>query len=207
MTEFPIFDTLYKLRQEEVLILPLSVYGFLEGEQEILTTYLEDEYRKESADLPYQAPAFDAKTALWAAKIIFASAQYFLIGKPFFDLNTPPPTPKHSVASAILSADLLLRFLPDIISEIKNSNPQDPIIPILITILSDWHYSGIHCDELNSSKLDYQPILSDPCLTQAYVDRVILFKNKTIALQETITPYIKATLGDHHQVLWKELSL
>lgn len=59
--------------------------------------------------------------------------------------------------SAHLSADLVLRFLPDIIKQLKLIDPEDALIGILERQLVQWYYSGVHihfkwnCSILNLS--------------------------------------------------------
>ena len=104
---------------------------------------------------------------------------------------------------AILSADLCLRFLPQILAEAKLIDPEDYLIPILESILNQWHYSGIGIP-LSLKNLDFELIFSNPCLEQLYIDRVIDKKDKKRAELPQMLEKIRATLGIYSEKYWNE---
>lgn len=196
------------LWQEEEVVL----YGYLlkvtKSEATETSNFLKEKYEQEALGYPYQAPAFDPGAATWAATLCYKATQLLLYREneeedipALFNKYTGPQTP-----SAIVSADLCLRFVPDIISELKVIDPGDPLIEILEAILQEWHYSGVSYD-LEIETLDFKTILSDPCLRQLYCDRIIQYKKNKLAKHQDIQAFVLASLGDHASQFWKDLTL
>ncbi len=175
-------------------------------ETEAVISFLENEYQKEILDYPYKVPRFDKEAALWAAKIIYIAAQLILYRKdeaadlvrllPDY-ISTPSP-------SSIVSVDLCLRFLPQMILQLKLIDVEDPLIDVLEKKLSIWHYSGIRYD-LNVEELDYTIINSNACLEQLYLNRIVHFKNKMLANLPIFKDKINANLGLYKKEFWSEL--
>ena len=78
------------------------------------------------------------------------------------------------------------------------------MITILENILLQWHYSGIGV-LLALENLNFEPIFSNPCLEQLYLDRVIEKKDRKRAELPQINEKIRATLGDYTEKYWNEL--
>jgi hypothetical protein len=126
--------------------------------------------------------------------------------------------------AAILSADLCLRCLPDVIEKAREINPDDPLIGLLEDLLPVWHYSGIGYFRLPGSGepgsaedsvgvdsaagggvFDFSPIFADDCLRLLYIDRVIERRVAALANLPELRPGILAVMGDHGDFFWKEL--
>jgi hypothetical protein len=199
-------DTIYHLRTEERIILYDKLIEIPKNDEADAILFLESEYEKEALHYPYTVPQFDAKAALWAAKTVYFGAQLFLHREhKIEELKTILPKYEGTRnASAILSADICLRFLPQINEELKIVDADDPVVGIFSNYLQQFHYSAIgfdvKCDEINTAI-----IFSDDCLQQLYLDRVV--ERKDILLAGV--PEIKAALlngfGDYQKVFWKEL--
>ena len=109
---------------------------------------------------------------------------------------TDPPA-----ISNILSVDICLRFLPDILNKIKAIDPEDEIIPILESFLIQWHYSAVNYS-IEETKLDFNAVVSNDCIRQLYADRIIDHKAFRRARQAAIRPYVVGSLGDYEDVFW-----
>ncbi len=105
-------------------------------EEEGAEVYFETEFEKERLEFLSDQVAYDKKTAVWAAKVLYHSAQLYMIRENTDkDLSRLIPGFKGSRdVSAILSADLSLRFLPEIITALYSADPED----ILIKMLEDF---------------------------------------------------------------------
>ena len=104
---------------------------------------------------------------------------------------------------AVLSADLCLRFFPDIIRQLRIIDTEDSLTGILENIIRTWHYSGISLGE-PVEELDPQVIISDPCLLQLYCDRIIQYKNRGLANDPNIKQHIAASMGNFSSRFWPE---
>lgn len=193
------------LRQHEEVMLFGNILHINEVDAAEAVTYLQEQYRSESLEYPYSAPPFDPSAALWAAKTMNMAAQLLLYreNKPD-DLGALFPAFDREINNAAaLSADLCLRFLPDTLRELTIIDSLDPLILVLEDILTTWHYSGIHYP-LDPGKTNLERGMADPCMRQLYLDRIIHYKNMTLAQHVLFRSYISAALGLYAPDYWKE---
>ena len=168
--------------------------------------YLRREYDHERIDYPCKdLPGFDPSAALWAARTIYTAAQLLLYRENReSDLQLLfPDYPGEISSDAQLSADLVLRFLPDMIVQLKLIDPEDALIPILEKHLMQWHYSGIKYT-LRPESLDFSTVISNTCLEQLYIDRVNTYKKISLAKHPALDKGLKASLGIFADVFWKD---
>ncbi|KYP15341.1 hypothetical protein [Flavihumibacter sp. CACIAM 22H1] len=185
-------DTIYSVRNDEKLLLFNALPITDLQEQQLVVEFLETEFTNEAYDYPFHTLEFDKAAALWAARYLYTTAQLLLyrtysveqlpmLLAGFKDDLTP---------EAILSADLCLRFLPDLFDLANKLDYSDPIQSCIVSTLSIWQYSGIKiADATLTPKLEI--IFSNPCLKQLYLNRIL----------ETDNPYLKK-----HPVIQQELS-
>ncbi|GGH67365.1 hypothetical protein HNQ91_001671 [Filimonas zeae] len=199
-------DTIYHLRNEESLLL-FSRIAVIEAEEALLVTdFLELEYRNECLDYPATPPAFNAAAALWGAKTIYTAAQ-LLLYREHTNTQLPVLLPAYNgtqTPDAILSADLCLRFLPAVLQQAENIDPDDVIISLLQACLQQWHYSGISCYAAEQLP-DMAVVLDNATLRQLYADRVIACKQAALAKLPALAPVVKASMGNYANYFWKEL--
>ncbi len=197
-----------QLRESEEVMLFQNVL-FAEKDEELeVINFLSEEYRKESTGYPNKAPEFDPEAALWAAKTVYVAAQLILyrdhkeadLAALFTDFEG------NTNASAILSADLCLRFLPDMLFQLKVIDTQDGLIVLLEKIAHKWHYSAMRY-HLEIEQLDFECIGSNSCLEQLYANRIIENKKLKLAEQPACYETVKASLGMYAEILWKEFML
>jgi hypothetical protein len=200
-------ETLKHLRHYEEFVLFGLLSPFNEKEDQEITAWLLLEYEDETKGYPYAAPAFDEAAALWAAKTIYTAGQLLLHREHRLEAFAQmlPSFPGELNAGTILSADIMLRFLPDLISQLDNIDADDSLIPLLEALLTTWHYSG-----LSYSLPDFNPsfdtILSNKCLRQLYLDRIIFYKNLSLAKHPMLKPHVNAVLGIYADEYWREFS-
>lgn len=196
------------LRECEEVLLYEKVMSWENIEEQELIDFLSLEYQNESLNYPYQIPEFNPSAALWASKIIYLAAQLILyrdqkendLGELFSDFEVDLD------ASGILSADLCLRFLPDMLFQLKVIDSQDGLIELLETIAYRWHYSAIRYP-LEIERLSFEWMNSDTCLKQLYVNRIIEYKKLKLAEHPACYDAVKVSLGIHGKQLWKEFTL
>lgn len=196
------------LRTEEKVTLYDNILATSENENWMVESFLEKEYKTESLDFPYSVPVYDKNAALWGAKLCYVAAQLILYRqnkKEELEELTPKYTGEMN-ASTILSADLCLRFVPQMMFHLKAMDPEDSLIPLLQNTLNTWHYSNV-ANGQNGTEVDVQKILENPCLKQLYVDRIIAHKNKYLAQLPSIYPLIVSTIGIHKKEYWPSLEL
>jgi MoxR-vWA-beta-propeller ternary system domain bpX4 len=92
--------------------------------------------------------AFDARTACEAAELVRRASWALVSREERVDdlkrrlvMSATPNTPGQH-----LSADLLLRYLPQILRRVRGLDPTDPLIDILADVLRRWPLSGVLSD-------------------------------------------------------------
>ncbi|MFH6946378.1 hypothetical protein [Flavobacterium sp. FlaQc-50] len=204
--KLPFLETIYHLRTIEQVILYNKMSTISKEEEEEVILFLETEYENEILDYPWKAPEFNREAAGWGAKTVYFAAQLVLYREhKISELDLFLPKYKGVLsASALLSADLCLRFLPQLIIEMKRIDADDLAIPILEQLLADFHYSAIGFD-VDYETINLDTVFSDDSLKQLYLNRVVERKAlKTAAIKE-INQELMAGFGAHKQVFWKEL--
>ncbi|OCK53459.1 hypothetical protein BA768_01570 [Chryseobacterium sp. CBo1] len=207
-TNSPLLDTLFLLRKEECITIFTDIQEISQKEEQDAADYFESEFEKERLEFLSDQINCDHKTAVWAAKVLYHSAQLYLIRE-----NTAKDLNKLILSfkgkrdvSTILSADLSLRFLPQIISVLQNADPEDTLIKMLENILRQFHYSGIGFD-LDLENINWEEELKDKTYRKLYLERIV--ENKAYKLAEI--PYINqlliAEFGMYKEIFWKELKI
>ena len=145
MTKYYFLNTIQTLRKQEEAVLYEKLLPISEQEKKEAADFLYQEYQQEALEYPYQVPEFDVFAALWAADFLYTALQLVLHREQKEQdlVQLLPDFPNEITPSAILSADLCLRFLPDVIIQLKLIDSEDALIEILEKQLTLWHYSGI----------------------------------------------------------------
>jgi hypothetical protein len=193
------------LRAKEEVFLYANILEISTAEEEEVIAFLQQEFSHESLNYPFVPPSFDANAAIWSAKLVYLSCQLLLYreNKPSELEAILPKYPHEITASAIISADLCLRFLPIITTELKLADPEDVLVKLLEDVLSTWHYSGIAY--LNdASNLNFEILSNSDILNLMYVDRIIENRKLKFALHSFIQPQVESALGMYASDFWKE---
>ena len=201
------------LREQEEMLIYDRFTAITTKEEKAVADLLREEYAKEAMNFPGIAPSFEREAAVWAARIVFNASQLLLSREQDTQdiVKLLPPYSGAMTPAAILSADLCLRCLPDIIKKAREINPDDPLIRLLEDLLRDWHYSGIgyfRSDLFRDDPgdlSDFSSILADDCLRLLYIDRVIERRVTALANLPELWPGVLAAMGDHSTFFWKEL--
>ena len=168
---------------------------------------LEEYYRADALAMPYTAPGFDPEAALWAAKYIFSTIQLVLlrdIGEEKLNQLLVDYNGQYT-SEAVYSADLMLRFLPDIFRFASGLSPEDPLIYKLKAIARHWPFSTIGI--ANIDVVIGNTILDHPSLRVAYIDRLILKKDMNRINSKHELKLVKEALGAYQAQLWPGLNL
>jgi MoxR-vWA-beta-propeller ternary system domain bpX4 len=205
-TKSSFLDTIYHLRTIEQIILSDKLLTISKEEEKDTISFLEAEYEREILEYPGVAPEFKTDAALWAAKTVYLAAQLLLYREhKITDLEVIlADFDGNQDASAVLSADLCLRFLPQIIEEMKRIDPDDLVIPILEKHLYQFHYSSIGF-EVDIKKINFDIIASNDCLQQLYIDRIVHRKAIKFTESDFIKKELEIGFGDYKKIFWAQL--
>lgn len=201
-------NMIQNLRQNEEVMLYDNILEISEEDSIEVIDFLKAEYQNETFDYPHKAPCFNKQAAIWAAKTIYCATQLMLYreNKEANLNNLIPDFDKEIGPSEILSGDLCLRFLPNILIQLKLIDSEDKLIQILEDKLLNWHYSGINYPlEINS--LDFKNSIISPTLQQLYINRIIENKKIHLARHPAFIKWIDANMGMYAHEFWAEFKL
>ncbi|WP_144283591.1 hypothetical protein [Chryseobacterium echinoideorum] len=204
----PFLDTLFLLRKEQCITIFTDIPQISKKEEENAADYFESEFEKERLEFLSDKISFDRETAVWAGKVVYHSAQLHLIRKDTAkDLDKLIPVFKgERNVSSIVSADLTLRFLPQIIEALQSADPEDPLIKMLESILLQFHYSGIGYD-LDLENINWEEELKDKTYRKLYLERIVEKKDYKLAEIPFINQLLIAEFGMHKDNFWRELKI
>ncbi|WP_276734564.1 hypothetical protein [Chryseobacterium carnipullorum] len=207
-TRSPFLDTIFLLRDSGSITVFSNLQEISKKEEQEAGDYFEAEFEKERLEFLSTDINCDKETAVWGAKVLYHSAQLYLIREntskdldqliPRMKITTDVPT--------ILSADLSLRFLPQIISVLQTADPYDPLVKILEEILTQFHYSGIGYP-LKLEKVNWEKELQDKTYRKLYLERIVEKKAYTLAEIPYINKLLVADFGLHKDVYWRDLKI
>lgn len=205
LTAHCFLDTIYYLRNEEALLLHSRLAPGSAEEEALVGDFLDLEYANECLDYPGTAPDYDKAAALWGARTLYVAAQLLLYREHRND-ELPallPPYQGPLTPGAVLSADLCLRFLPDVLQQVKQIDVNDSLAVLLEKHLVQWHYSGVGYP-LDEGQLNMHMVSSNVCLQLLYVNRIIHRKHRKLALLPVLQPLVKAAMGHYSSDFWKD---
>jgi len=204
----PFLDTLFLLRKEGTLTIFSDFKTLSEKEEKEAGDFFESEFEKERLDFLSNKIPFNKEAAIWAAKILYHSAQLYLIRKDTAkDLEKLiPQYQDEKDVSSILSADLSLRFLPQLLDALQIADSTDPLVKILENILQQFHYSGIGLD-LNLENINWEEELKNKTYRKLYLERIVEKKAYSLAEIPYINQLLIAEFGMYKDIFWKELKI
>lgn len=204
----PFLDTLFLLRKEGTLTIFSDLKTLSEEEEKEAEDFFESEFEKERLDFLSDKIPFNKEAAIWATKILYHSAQLYLIRKDTAkDLEKLiPQYQDEKDVSAILSADLSLRFLPQLLDALQVADSTDPLVKILENILQQFHYSGIGLD-LNLEKINWEEELKNKTYRKLYLERIVEKKAYKLAEIPYINQLLIAEFGMYKDIFWRELKI
>ncbi|WP_336687673.1 hypothetical protein [Chryseobacterium bernardetii] len=207
-TKSPFLDTVFLLRKNECITLFSNIRAISSTEEQEAEVYFEAEFEKERLEFLSDQLTCNKTTAVWAAKVLYYSAQLYLVREKTADNldNLIPEFKGTRDISSILSADLSLRFLPEIIFALNSADPEDPLIKILEEILTEFHYSGVGYD-LELGKVNWEEELKDKTYRKLYLERIVEKKAYKLAEIPFINKLLMAEFGMHKEAFWRELKI
>jgi hypothetical protein len=136
--------------------------------------FLTEAFKIHSAALAGPPIAFDSETAAAAAEFLRQSS-WALVNhdermadlEKRLNMPGPPRTP-----SQHLSADLTLRYLPQVLRRARGLNPDDPLVERVANLLRCWPLSGVLSDVFEAP-IEPVELGSHPGLLLLYAERLI----------------------------------
>jgi len=178
---------------------------FEENDRQVSTRLLKAFYDEDILEMPLTPPDFSIEAALWGAEYFYNGLQMMMqrsVEDDMLSIYLKPFEGPYD-ASTIYSADLILRYLPDLLQTAKGLAPADSLLSYITQTGSQWPFSTAS-EELDHDEGRVDMILNHASLRIAYADRIIRSKNKKLAEREKIKEIITEALGDHVNIIWPE---
>jgi hypothetical protein len=163
---------------------------------------LQQYYTHDILELSGRAPQFHATAALWAASWLYRAVQLALLRDAGDEKVNEllMPFDGEITAETIYSVDLCFRYLPDLLGLAKGLAPDDVLVKRLQEAAVQWPFSSVSMPVDVETGIDI--ILSNDCLCQTYIDRIIASRDIKRSNNELVNERIREALGDHRAALW-----
>lgn len=207
-TGSPFLDTIFLLRKSGSMTVFSDLQKISAKEENEAGDYFEAEFEKERLEFLSAEIPFHREAAVWGAKVLYHSTQLYLIRKNTAkDLDKLIPKLKIPAdTSSILSADLSLRFLPQIASLLHSADSHDPLIKILEDILTQFHYSAVGY-HLDLEKVNWEKELKNNTYRKLYLERIVEKRAYELAEIPYINKLLMADFGMHKDGYWRDLKI
>ncbi|MCK6694735.1 MAG: hypothetical protein L6Q97_21875 [Thermoanaerobaculia bacterium] len=161
-------------------------------------------YEEDALEMPAIAPDFHAAAALGATQYLYNAVQ--LIINRDLDAeaveNHLACLPEPASPEIIYSADLTLRYLPELFTLAKGLSPRDIVVVKLRETATRWPFSSVGVEPGDEYTLEN--IVGHPSLKYAYADRILAKKDKKRAQHPQIKDLVSEMLGAYPAELWPE---
>lgn len=181
-----------------------QIQAFEDDDVRSAITIIQQYYTRDILEMPGTAPVFCPEAAGWSAQYLYRMIQLMLLRhvekeriQELLPACTVPLSPE-----LIYSADLVLRYLPDVFSLAKSLSPEDPLVKQIVATAVEWPFSSVGIPLPIDP--DLGPILSHSSLQRAYIDRIIDAKDITRCNTPFIHALVQEALGNYPEILWQE---
>jgi len=166
--------------------------------------HLQQYYEDDTQEMPATAPDFDPDAALWAARYLYTAVQFILMRELDENLMQQYLLQYEGEMSpaAIYSADLTLRYLPDLFNLARGLSPDDPLVVRMKATALAWPLSAAAIPLEEDPAL--HTILEHPSLKRAYIDRILAVKDKQKCQHPACFPLVMEALGSYAEALWPQ---
>ena len=125
-------------------------------------------------ELAFEPPALDPAAGAWALMRLYRACQALVFREidasaVSHALGAPCPLPPSP--AVCYSADLSLRYLPDVLSLARGIAPEDPLVAGLTVLAKAWPLSSVGVGGLDAA--DPAAFIDHAGLRQLYVDRIM----------------------------------
>jgi len=198
---------LLDLLQDGNVTLAREMRDFEPNDAQDALVLLREFYDRDVMDMPGTAPAFNEGAALWAARYLYHVCQLILLRDLGEDILQEylKGFEGARTAEASYSADMVLRYLPDLFRLASGLSPNDPLVIHLQDTARQWPFSSVGINGL--ATIPDASILTHQSLRLAYIDRIIFYKDLSRLKGEQEKILLKEVLGAHQAILWPELVL
>ena len=197
----PFSDFLTQLFDTGTVTVAPALLPIPEHEQAAGVQIIRSRFEVLSLDYPADMPDFDADAALWAGQWVYYAVHLMVIrdaGEAEITRLMPPYSAAPS-PSAVISADVCLSYLPEILHAAKGFAPGDILVTTLKTTARSWPFSaaGLALEGLP----DIRIFSGHPALMQIYTDRLIQYRQRERLRDPLLAPWLQHITGNYSEIL------
>lgn len=148
-----------------------------------------------------EAPALDLQVARWAALLLAEAARLVLardVGPEEMARVFARPCPRPRSPETDYSADLFLRYVPELMEWVRRLAADDPLIEHLRRLGGDWPLSSVGMQEVKLGSI--APFIGHASLRQLYADRILAMGDVSRLGDARISEAVRAALGAHGEL-------
>jgi hypothetical protein len=157
--------------------------------------------RSARLEMAGEAPELDLSVARWAAQLLAESARLTVardLGPQHVARIFARGCSEPRSAEVDYSADLFLRYLPDLIRLVERLAAEDPLATRLRKLAEEWPLSSVGVAGLSVAAIE--PFIEQPGLRQLYVDRILATGDLSRLSDPRVALAARAALGAHPEL-------
>lgn len=147
------------------------------------------------------APTLEIVVARWAAGLLAEAARLTVardVGAIEMEKILSQPCPRPRSAEVDYSADLFLRYLPELLAWIQRLAPGDPLVQHMRRLGGEWPLSSVGMRELTIAPIE--PFIGHAALRQLYVDRILATGDASRLDHPRVSEAVRIALGAHPEL-------
>jgi len=155
-------------------------------------------------NLAFEPPAPVFEVTRWACARLYGACLFLVHRDASAEevreaLDTPCPGGGDPAAAAY-SADLFLRYLPDVHALAGGLSPGDPLVDALGSLGRRWPLSSVGMKGVDGDRVDLSIFVANRSLRQLYVDRILERGDHSRARDPVVQEWIRRSLGLAHEL-------
>ena len=148
-------------------------------------------------ELAFGAPRFVPEVARWAAERLYCACQFLVYREVEADevgAGLAAPCPAGAISPEVCySADVILRYLPDIFALARGIAREDPLIDGLRMLARGWPLSSVGMPEVG--EVDVSAFIGHAGLRRLYADRIIERNDRSRLGDAVVDAAVREAIG------------
>jgi hypothetical protein len=175
-----------------------------ESEARAADRVLADFERLYRLEMPGTPPPFDPDAGRWSAMLFLRGCQlavYRDLPPELIAGELAVPCPCRRGPLTDYSADLVFRFIPDLLTLARGASEKDPLVPRLRELAREWPLYSVGVADLGPVVID--SFADNPSLMALYADRVLAKGDAGRMNDPRLRQAVEAAVGMHRELAGK----
>jgi hypothetical protein len=140
---------------------------------------------------------------VWGLRILIDSCRFLVyrdIEAETIAESLGRPCPAAPAPDVCYSADLFLRYLPDLVRLARAAGEADTLVDHLLRLAREWPLSSVGIAGVEANADHVEALMRHPSLRQLYIDRMIDRRDVTRLGPPSVRAALQATLGNYPEL-------